>query len=259
MIPNVKPDTAPYEAITLYAPHRGSFDLSHLEGLLYVAPWADLQWGLWYNSGVAELELIEWAYQLINEGKVFVDIGCNIGVWALNVASKCKVSKVHTFEPHPDLHRCVRMSTVLNQLDHLIEQHNFALGSPQQAAIGTIEFDVSFPAKLSSSFRQDVIKGRPIDGYTWGYKRITVPVRTLDSFNITNIGLIKMDIEGAEIDALRGAMGTLEESGYPKIIFECWDAEWWAPKKVELFEFLKNLGYRIINVANQTDTYLATL
>ena len=40
---------------------------------------------------------------------------------------------------------------------------------------------------------------------------ITVPMRTLDSFNFDNIGYIKMDIEGYELKALKGAEQTIKK------------------------------------------------
>ena len=48
---------------------------------------------------------------------------------------------------------------------------------------------------------------------------IRVPLRTLDSYNLSNIGFIKIDVEGHELDVLRGAEVTLRRD-QPNLLIE---------------------------------------
>jgi hypothetical protein len=77
-------------------------------------------------------------------------------------------------------------------------------------------------------------------------------VKTLDSMNLHDIGFIKIDVEGNELNVLQGALHTLKQSAYPKILFESniYDSE--------LFSFLTSIGYSIIKITGYTNMYLAT-
>jgi FkbM family methyltransferase len=86
---------------------------------------------------------------------------------------------------------------------------------------------------------------------------IDVPTITLDSLGLTNINFIKIDVEGHEEQVLRGAVKTLKENNYPRILFESWPERYEdVPAKTirnSLFDFLSSLGYKVIQVNGGTD------
>ena len=74
-----------------------------------------------------------------------------------------------------------------------------------------------------------------------------VQTQTLDEAlgDVNRLDLIKLDIEGAELDALHGAVGLIERFR-PGIIFECGTE--YQSSRSDLFDFLtKKLGYNIFN------------
>jgi hypothetical protein len=92
---------------------------------------------------------------------------------------------------------------------------------------------------------------------------ITVMEKTLDSFKLKNVGFIKIDVEGVELEVLRGAEDTLRQNGYPKILFECWgewkEAEGVPAKKLkaDLFSYLEEIGYSIKSIQGYRDMFIA--
>lgn len=87
-----------------------------------------------------------------------------------------------------------------------------------------------------------------------------VTAKTLDYFNIPNVGFIKIDVEGFEEKVIRGGLITIISNNYPPILFECWPVGYWGmtqEKHDNLFNLLKTLGYEIFEYWGDFETHLA--
>jgi FkbM family methyltransferase len=87
-----------------------------------------------------------------------------------------------------------------------------------------------------------------------------VKTRTLDSFNIENIGLIKIDVEMHEYDVLLGSRETIVRNGFPPIIFECFDVGVFGMTQElhdNIFGFLESYGYVVREKWVDSNTHLA--
>ena len=80
-------------------------------------------------------------------------------------------------------------------------------------------------------------------------------LHTIDDFNFTNVGAIKIDVEGLEESVIRGMTKTLEVNNYPPILFESWETESYTPQREQLMQYVQSLGYKIEKVEN--DNFLA--
>jgi protein O-GlcNAc transferase len=126
-----------------------------------------------------------------------IDVGANIGNHALFFKKVCKADRVVCFEPHPDnlplLHK--------NCSDCEI----YDVGISSDNIQGFLEFvnnmdHNSGTSKVSSN-------GHPI------------VLRTLDSYDFLNVTFIKIDVEGLELEVLRGAQKTIEQN-HPDVMVE---------------------------------------
>lgn len=206
------------------------------------------QW--FFDEGIAEKHLIIWASDaLIHSDKTFVDIGAHVGTYSW-ICGK-KAAHTYSFECSPEIFCYLAANIALHGMVDRISPYSCALGDRE----GSIDYFLRAPDGGGNGVKSVYPKDTQC-------KTIAVPMKTLDSFHLENIGLIKIDVEGFEKEVLKGAEETLKRSNYPKILFECW-GDWKKADGVdvgrirnELFSYLHGLGYKIVNV-NFPDMYLA--
>ena len=68
---------------------------------------------------------------------------------------------------------------------------------------------------------------------------------------------MKIDVEGLELRVLKGAVKVLQNNGLPKLLVECWSADWYRNDREQLLDFLDELGYRIVPIRGYADMLLA--
>jgi len=151
----------------------------------------------------------------LHPGDTFFDIGANVG-WITAYASflvKAK-GRVHSFEPSPFtisfLYRrvqCLRLTNVII--------NNFALGDAPGTAI-LHEYAENFGG--ASSLRPDAWPGHK------HVRETPVPIRVLDDYiaqeRIGPIRMVKIDVQGAEVEVLCGARQLLASASPPVLFVE---------------------------------------
>jgi FkbM family methyltransferase len=199
--------------------------------------------------GNYEMSIIDWVTTFMDPTKVFVDIGAHIGTYSLHISKfSCGVE---SFECCPKTFNYLCANIALQKLDYKITPHRTALGN----MTGTIPYYIHSPGDGGGNSCLPFV-GR--DSH-----HIQVPITTLDSFNLTNIGLMKIDVEGFEKNVLEGAQETLKRNGYPKILFESWkesqnkDGKPAIDLRSDLFEYIKSIGYTIVQIRGWDEMFLA--
>ena len=200
--------------------------------------------------GRYERDLIDWARQLAPADKQFVDVGAHMGSWTLVMAAHFR--EVHAFEPQRLIYQQLCGNAALNGLTNVFA-HNVGLdkttGKLTLHRPGIDRGSSSAHAEVAERFKADNIALSPE----------TICVVKLDSFAdvLTDVGLMKIDVEGLELRVLKGALKILRANDLPKIIFECWSSDWFAEDKKQLLRFLETIGYRIIPISRYADVFLA--
>jgi FkbM family methyltransferase len=163
-------------------------------------------------------------------GKTAIDIGTWWGPWSWWLARM--VPNVEAFEPNASI--CRGLEGVLPANVHL---HDVALSDRKGQSvlwspsgdIGTEGRSTLIAQPRSSWVKQDV------------------EVATLDEYAFSNVGFVKIDVEGLELEVLRGAANLIEKER-PNIFIEVEDAHHPGDHVDEVFDFISGFGY--------TGTYL---
>jgi FkbM family methyltransferase len=128
---------------------------------------------------------------------VFVDIGANIGIFAITAARLDTRVQVIAFEPNVTSYGLLVENIALNQLNNV---------TPISAAVGdtagTASLDITSPQAGMHSI------------YGTGAQRVTVPIVALDGYLAENKlvpDIIKIDVEGYEPRVFLGLKNTLRD------------------------------------------------
>jgi len=205
----------------------------------YILPQVNLDYYAKY--GLFENQLIEWTKQLVTKEKNFLDIGSHTGTYAISLADLCE--EVYCFEPQKLTYYALCGSVALSNKRN-ITCFQTGLGSEDQVGIKTLKIVSNDGGGSSIHAETGILREEQIE------------IKTLDSYQIRNIGFIKMDVEENELDVLKGATETIIQSNYPKILFESNPND--VTRQQTLFEYITNtLNYRIISIGGYSNMYLA--
>jgi FkbM family methyltransferase len=151
----------------------------------------------------------------LEEGDIFLDIGANGGLFTIAAAKKVGAKgHVYAFEPSEREQSLLQHNIEINRLDNV---------TIVKAAVGdkndTIKFVISQDGAMNS-LKQNEHPGQKYQN------EVEVSMIALDKFatdnDISNVKLIKIDVEGAELLVFQGAEQLLA-STKPIILFEAND------------------------------------
>ncbi len=197
------------------------------------------------THGVYELAVSEFLWRLTDPGDHCLDIGANIGYVTSLLAAKAGPSgKVSSFEPHPQVFE--RLTENVQSWNRSAGAGSIAPVSSMRLAIGANEGEMDLvepdgfyqnqgSASLSKVARQSTAKR----------VKHRVQVQCLDALfqDARQIGIMKIDVEGAEQAVFDGASGLLGGRKIRDILFEDFQ-----PFPSESVSLLRRQGYAIFRV-----------
>ena len=169
--------------------------------------------------GIREADHTEIFRRELEPGMVVVDIGANIGYYALIAARAVgHTGKVYCLEPDPRNISLLQKNVQLNSLGEIVEIHQIAASN----RAGEATMFQAMASNLNTLVDRSHLKSSGTGKLTG--TEVPVPTTTIDQFLESRGGMvnfIRMDIEGYEVEALTGMMQTLQNSPPPcKILLE---------------------------------------
>ena len=171
--------------------------------------------------------------------KVVLDVGANAGIYSLAALAIEPDATVHAFEPTPEIAARLRATVKLNGLDHLYV-HEAAVSSKDGAAILR-----RFRGDLGTNEGMNFISLDPADSDGESVRTVCLDQFCQDH-SIDHVDLLKLDVQGHEHSALKGAEHLIRAGRVGMIFMELnWARSAAATcAATESIRILEQAGYR---------------
>lgn len=190
-------------------------------------------------------EMMFYRY-FLKSGDIFVDVGANIGLLSLMAARGVMPGgSVHSFEPNPKVFRFLVENFRLNSITEGCQQYECALADEDAIS--------RFYIRKYGDDLGSISKATHLANCS-----VKVQVSRGDTVlkDLSQITLLKIDVEGAELRVLKGFQGLIDRIKF--ILFEA-DSKMMESHGLslsQLIDFLEPRGFRILTVAEGLPTEL---
>ena len=163
------------------------------------------------DGGRYEEENLEVLLSFVTPDTVFVDVGANVGFYTVEIARRLTGNgRAYAFEPHPKLIELLRRNAFVNGLAPVVSGFPFALS------------DHNAPADLQ--YPEGHLGGGQVaaQGEIAGHTLVKSEIKKLDDVfgRDFRCDLVKIDVEGHELNVLNGMREIVGNSPRIKILFE---------------------------------------
>lgn len=183
----------------------------------------------------------------LNEDSVFYDIGANYGFYTALAQEFVTVGEVHAFEPN---------ARIFRYLSQLKDAKTFFNQIALSDKAGIIEF---FDCSPGNSSGKSTIIQSVVEKHRWRYRTTKIQATTLDEYckEHRSPTIVKIDVEGAERQVLKGGEGTLRRYA-PTIAIELWSGDELSSLSRDVLRALETLGYTPNRVLQSGETEAVT-
>lgn len=170
----------------------------------------------------------EWAMPYVKNFRTYIDVGAHNGDTCLDYVNKFK--RIYAFEPNPES---------IQLIPNTVKKFPFALGNKSEELVLTIPDNGKNDNRHGSIVR-----------HVSGLRQYSVSVKTLDGFEFKEVDLIKIEVEGMELQVLQGAIQTIQ-IWKPVVFFENRKARY----NQKLVDFFNEINYNIKVYKSDTVAY----
>lgn len=206
-----------------------------------------------------EIFMLPYFKKYYRQNSNVIDIGGNVGTHTLLLSEIISPkSKIYVFEPvYADI---IQMNVDENHLKDRVVIYNVGVGDKNETIqvpiyprncfrnFGRLSL-INYENELSSYVSQKTLEKCKT-------KMSPIKVVTLDSKKLTNISIIKIDVEGMELQVLEGAIETITREK-PIIFIEIWKRKLKNTLATPIYKkLIEELHYKIIHISEHHNGYL---
>jgi FkbM family methyltransferase len=187
-----------------------------------------------YSDGIREAYITKELPKYIHQGDTVIDIGANIGYYVMQESKLVgNDGIVYAIEPVPSNFKILQDNILLNGCENVLTR-NIAIGNSNRDDV----IHISAMSNMCSMAKKK--------GYRSYIEDVPVRVLTLDTFVANNRfpDLIRMDVEGYELEILQGMKGILNVERPMKLFIEV-HFDILMGKVVQFTEILQKAGFKI--------------
>jgi FkbM family methyltransferase len=195
---------------------------------------------------------------LLKSGDTFVDLGANIGYYSMLACRLVgQTGQVLSFEPEPRNFKYLSRNKELNSYSQMTPVHRAVSDKKDVVKLFVCPYDTGHHTIKQSegitSYETKAVYDKDKIMY------VEVETVTLDSYlvgaGISNVDLIKMDVEGAELFALKGMRETIKRNPGLKMIVEFFPIliEKMGSSPAEFLTTLVAHGFRVQEIEDDYD------
>lgn len=209
---------------------------------------------MYYENEWWEIFMLSYFKKYYRPHSNVIDIGGNVGTHSLLLSEVISPqSKVYVFEPvYADI---IQMNVDQNHLQKQIVVYNEGVGNKNEIIqVPVYDRDCAINFGRFSLKSNDTILVPTSNYFKKCKKTLTnIPIVTLDSKNFTDISIIKIDVEGMELQVLEGAIETIRREK-PVIFMEIWKRKKKETLSFPIFQkLIKELHYKLIYIKGYYD------
>jgi len=195
---------------------------------------------IWHDAGLSIIE--QHLNSFYNNNFAYFDIGSNVGLRSVYALSENRPTVL--FDPNPEVSKICQQMIDLNKFkDYKIEQ------SGVSDSEGQLSFYISSSAYMSSFDKEHAAKDKIV-------AEIKIPVTTINLYLKANPQyqpkIVKIDVEGFEINVLKGATDMLINYK-PALLIEILDT---TDNRKAILDYLASLNYEAFYLFNKNEGML---
>jgi len=181
-------------------------------------------------AGLHEFEDMAFTLHSLRPGDVFLDVGANIGSYTILASAVAGASTI-ALEPVPSTFTHLKNNVSINNIENLVTLRNSGAGARNATLKFTRNHDTVNHVVSEGEEERDTVE---------------VPVLTVNEICAQRIPfLIKIDVEGFEMEVLRGASEILSNNNLQALIIELnGSCQRYGVKEEEIHELILGYGFQ---------------